>query len=117
MIASFALFFATWTSAWGKRRRATWSIGDYIGFVVLAAGLIILVSGIASHHSLQWYSVTTYWKHRIFILGDWAAGALAIGMGVLPLVFGLAALVPARGEEPLRAVRMFRCVSAAGIIA
>ena len=78
--------------------------------------MIITVSGVASHHSQQWYSVTTYWKHRIFVLGDWAAGALAIGLGVIPLVFGLAALVPARGEERLRTVRLVRCVSAAGII-
>jgi hypothetical protein len=116
VVVVFALFFAAWTSAWGKSRRAKWVFGDYIGFFVLAAGLIILVSGIGSHHSQQWYSVTTYWKHRIFVLGDWAAGSLAIGLGVIPLVFGLAALIPAKSEEPLRAVRMFRCVSAAGII-
>ncbi len=112
----FATFFAAWTSAWGRRRRAAWVWGDYVGFVVLAAGLIILVSGVASHHSQQWYSVTTYWKHRIFVLGDWAGGALTIGLGVIPLVFGLAALAPARDEEPRRELRMFRCVSAAGII-
>lgn len=112
----FALAFAAWTSEWGRRRRASWVWGDYVGFFVLAAGLVILVSGVASHHSQQWYSVTTYWKHRIFVLGDWAAGSLAIGLGVIPLVFGLAALVPARGEEPRREIRMFRCVSAAGII-
>jgi hypothetical protein len=112
----FALIFAGWTSAWAKRRRATWVWGDYIGALVLAAGAIILVSAIGSHHSQQWYSVTTYWKHRIFVLGDWAAGALAIGIGVIPLVFGLAALAPARDEEPQRALRLVRCVSAAGII-
>jgi hypothetical protein len=116
IVVVFALFFAAWTSAWANSRRASWSWGDYIGFVVLVAGLIITVSGIASHHSQSWYSVTTYWKHRIFILGDWAAGSLAIGLGVIPLVFGLAALVPARGEKRRREVRMFRCVSAAGII-
>jgi hypothetical protein len=60
--------------------------------------------------------VTTYYKHRIFVLGDWAAGALTIGIGVIPLVFGLAALVPARGEERQGPVRIVRCVAAAGII-
>jgi len=50
------------------------------------------------------------------VLGDWAAGALAIGLGVIPFVFGLAALIPARGEERLQPLRIFRCVSAAGII-
>ena len=116
IVVAFAVFFAAWSSAWAKNRRASWSWGDYIGFVVLVAGMIILASGVASHHSQSWYSVTTYWKHRIFILGDWAAGALTIGLGVIPLVFGLVALVPARGEARLRTVRMFRCVSLAGII-
>jgi hypothetical protein len=113
----FASLLVAWTSEWGRRRRANWVIGDYIGTFVLAAGAVILVSGIASHHSLSWYSVTTYWKHRIFVLGDWAAGSLAIGLGVLPLVFGLAALWPVRGEERTRPLRMFRCVAAGGIIA
>jgi hypothetical protein len=113
----FAAFFAVWSSDWGIRRRSTWSVGDYIGVFVLAAGLIITISGVASHHSQQWYSVTTYYKHRIFVLGDWAAGALMIGVGVIPLVFGLAALAPARGEPRDHTVRLVRCVSAAGIIA
>jgi hypothetical protein len=107
ILVVFVLLFAAWTSAWGKQRRASWVWGDYIGFFVLAAGAIFVISGVGSHHSLQWYSVTTYWKHRIFVLGDWAAGALAIGLGVTPLVFGLASLVPARGDEPSRALRMF----------
>jgi hypothetical protein len=117
ILLGFASFFAVWSSDWGRHRRASWSWGDYIGFVVLVAGAIILVSGIASHHSQQWYGVTTYWKHRAIVLGDWAAGALAIGIGVIPFVFGLAALVPTRGEQRERAVRLFRCVSLAAIIA
>ena len=95
----FATFFAAWSSEWGRRRRSSWSIGDYIGFFVLAAGLIITVSGVASHHSKQWYTVTQNYKDRIVVLGDWAAGSLAIGLGVIPVVLGLAALLPARGEE------------------
>jgi hypothetical protein len=112
----FAVAFAAWSSDWGRSRRATWSWGDYIGIFVLVAGAIITVSAIGSHHSQEWYGVTTYWKHRIFVLGDWAAGALTIGLGVIPLVFGLAALVPARGEVRERPVQIVRCVSAAGII-
>jgi len=116
IVVVFATFFAAWSSDWGTSRRAKWSSGDYIGFFVLAAGLVITVSGYASHRYHPWYSVTTYYKHRIFVLGDWAAGALTIGLGVIPLVFGLAALARARGEERDRTVRLVRCVSAAGII-
>ena len=50
------------------------------------------------------------------MLGDWAAGSLAIGLGVIPVVLGLAALVPARGERRSRELRMFRCVGAGAII-
>ena len=49
-----------------------------------------------SHHSQPWYTVTQYNKHRIFVLGDWAAGSLAIGLGVIPVVLGLAAIAPGK---------------------
>jgi hypothetical protein len=116
IVVLFAAFFAAWSSDWGRHRRAKWSTGDYIGVYVLAVGLIVTVSGFASHRYHPWYAVTTYYKHRIFVLGDWAAGALTIGLGVIPLVFGLAALAPAYGDKPDRTLRLVRCVSAAGII-
>ena len=49
-------------------------------------------------------------------MGNWAAGSLAIGLGVIPLIGGLAALFRAPGEEPSRELRMFRCVALAGLI-
>ena len=108
--------FAIWSSDRERTRRESWTTGDYLGVVVLVLGAIFAVSALASHHSQQWYSVTYYYKHRIVVLGDWAAGALAIGMGVIPFVVGLAALAPTRGEARVREVRMFRSVAAAGII-
>jgi hypothetical protein len=113
---AFAILFALWSTDGAKRRRADWSLSDWLGVVTLAFGAVFIISGIATHQSQEWYGITTYWKHRIIVLGDWAAGSLAIGLGVIPLVAGLASLVRAPGEEPSRELRMFRCVALAGII-
>lgn len=112
-----AALFAAWSSDGARRWRAGWSIGDWIGCIVLALGVVVVLSGIGSHHSGEILRVTRGYKHRQIIEGNWAAGTLAIGMGVLPFIAGLAALFPARGEPASRGVRVFRCVSTAGIIA
>jgi hypothetical protein len=113
-----ALLFALWSSDWAKTRRASWSVGAYLGCIALVAGAIIVLSGYLSWHSTQWLEVTSYnWtKKRIFLYGDWAAGSLATGLGVIPLVVGLAALVPVHGEERSRELRMVRAVATAAII-
>ncbi|MEP6813788.1 MAG: hypothetical protein ABI990_12420, partial [Actinomycetota bacterium] len=108
--------FALWSRDSEVARRASWSWDAYLGVILLAFGAIFTISAFASHHSQQWYAVSYYYKHRAIVLGDWAAGALAIGIGVIPFVVGLAALFAVRGEERSREVRMFRSVAAAGII-
>lgn len=113
---AFAAFFAYWSSARARSRRETWSLGDWLGAVTIAFGLIFIFSGIASHHSQEWYGITTYWKHRILVMGDWAAGALAIGVGVIPVAAGLASLFRAPGETASRELRMFRCVALGAFI-
>jgi hypothetical protein len=118
IVAVLASLFAYWGSSRAKARRSSWETGDWLGFVAIVAGVIIVVSGYLTWHVTQWLDVTSYnWtKKRIFVYGDWAAGALAIGVGVVPLVAGLASLFHAPGERPSRNVRMFRCTAAAGII-
>jgi hypothetical protein len=113
---AFAAFFAYWSSARARGRRETWSLGDWLGAITLAFGLIFVFSGIASHQSQEWYGITTYWKHRILVMGDWAAGALAIGVGVIPVAAGLASLFRAPGETTSRELRMFRCVALGAFI-
>ena len=117
IVAGFAVLFAAWSSEWGRERRLSWSLGDWIGVIVLVFGSIFLISGIASNHSFQWLVVTRIYKHRIVNMTGWAAGSLAIGIGVIPLIGGLAALFRLPGERPSRELRMFRCVVPAALIA
>jgi hypothetical protein len=109
--------FMLWSSDAVKRRRATWSRSDWAGYLLLVLGAIFLFSAIGSHHSSEIARVTRGFKHREIVEGDWAAGALAIGLGVLPFIAGLAALFRARGETPSLEVRVFRSVATGGIVA
>jgi hypothetical protein len=119
IILLLSILFALWSSEWSLERRRSWTRGDYIGFFTLVAGVVFAVSGYVSWHSHEWIQVTAYnWtKHRIFLYGDWAAGALAIGLGVIPFVAGLAGFVPVRGEKRTRELRMIRSVGFAALIA
>lgn len=118
-VAALAVLFMWWSSDRERARRATWTWSDWLGCIALAAGVIIAISGFGSRYSSQWYDVTAYnWtKYRAFAYGDWAAGALATGLGAVPLVAGLAALLAARGEVRTLGTRVFRSVAAAGVIA
>jgi len=115
MFASAALFAAL-SSESGRRRLAAWSLGDWVGAVILVMGAVFVVSGAGSRYSQAWYAITTFYKHRIIVMGDWAAGALAVGTGVIPLVVGIAALFKAPGETPSRELRMIRATLLAGLI-
>jgi hypothetical protein len=116
--AAFALaaLFVAWSSERTRAWRGGWSRGDWMGAVILLLGAIFLLTGIGSHHSDEIQRVTRAYKHRQIVEVDWAAATLALGMGVLPFIAGLAALLRAKGEPASREVRMFRSVAAAGII-
>ncbi len=116
MFAGAALF-AAMSSASGRRRLAAWSLGDWIGAIILVLGVVFFVSGAGSRYSQAWYAITTFYKHRMFVMGDWAAGSLAIGVGVIPLVVGIAALFRAPDETQSRELRMVRCTMLSALIA
>jgi hypothetical protein len=116
IVLFLACLFALCSSERARMRRAEWSAGDWAGAMLLVFGAIFLISGFLSRHSQEWYGVTTFYKHRSIVMGNWAVGALAVGMGVIPLVAGLAALVPAPAERSSRELRMFRSVAVAGLI-
>ena len=55
-------------------------------------------------------------KDRIFEHASWAVGALAIGVGILPVLIGIAALARPRSEERDPRTRAFVTTSVAALI-
>jgi hypothetical protein len=108
--------FLLWRSEYVGRWRRSWSARDWVGFVTLVIGIAVIVSAVLGHRSLEWNYTTRLYKGRMLDLGLNAAGALTIGLGVLPVVAGLAALWRAPGEAMRHELRIFRSVLLAAII-
>jgi hypothetical protein len=110
-----AALFRWWGSERMRAARTEWSPGDWIGAFTLIAGAAIFLNAFISHHSYAWLVSTLFYKHRMIEYGLWAAGAFAIGIGVFPVIAGLAALFPPRGMGRSEEERAFRCVAASAI--
>ena len=108
--------FLLWQSEYVSRWRRRWSAWDWVGFVTLVVGVAVIVSAVLGHRSLEWNYTTRLYKGRMLDLGLNAAGALTIGLGVLPVVAGLAMLWRAPGETAGRELRIFRSVLLAAIV-
>jgi hypothetical protein len=115
-VYALAALFLLWTSTPVKRWRRTWSTWDWIGAIVLLIGAIIFFSAVVGAHSETWFVSTGFYRHRTIVYGLWAAGAFAIGVGLLPVV-ALAALVRPRGEAWTRELKSFVAVTAASLTA
>lgn len=111
-----AALFTAWTSEPARRWRTRWSLGDWVGALVLGAGALIFLSAVIGGHSYSWLVATGYYRHRMLTLGLWAAGALTIGLGVLPVVAGVTALFRPAGERRTPAERAFTSVFVASVI-
>jgi hypothetical protein len=83
----------------GRRLRADWSRTDSLGAVLLAIGVFVFLNRWIGNGNGPWHITTTSYRGKIVDQIVWSVGALAIGIGVLPLVGGLVALVPRRGER------------------
>jgi hypothetical protein len=118
LFAVFALGSAwfTWQSDAIKRWRSSWSAWDWVGFATIAVGVAVGFSALMGHLSRSWRETTGYYQDRIVEHAAWALGALAIGIGVLPLLAGVAAL--ARPREELRdpKTRAFVVTSVAALV-
>jgi hypothetical protein len=100
LFAVFALAFIwrAWQSEPGRRWRSTWTTWDWVGAVALMVGIAVGFSAFVGAFSQSWRDTTGYYPDRILEHASWAAGALAIGIGVLPVIAGIAALARPRGE-------------------
>jgi len=83
-----------------QRIRRDWRAFDYAGAVLLIFGGLIVLNELASPHAQQWAYVSGNFPGRIWSLGMQEASALAIGLGLLPFVGGLASLwIPERRTD------------------
>jgi hypothetical protein len=106
-----------WRSAYVTRWRKNWTARDWVGFATLVVGIALVISAVLGHESLEWNITTRIYKGRLLDYGLNAAGALTIGLGVLPVVAALAVLWRAPGERPTWELRVFRSVLLASIVA
>lgn len=101
-------------AAWGSERflraRRNWSRADYVGVALLVLGAVLVLNELYSGRSLDWDNSTRHYKDRMIEYGLWAGGAFTIGLGVLPVVAGLAAVWRPRHEPDTRELSAFRSV-------
>ena len=98
-ILVLGLLWHAWSSESGRRWRATWSGWDWVGAVALVLGVAFGFSALMGHLSTSWRNTTFLYKDRIFDHSVEAMGALAIGIGVLPVLVGIAALARPKSER------------------
>jgi hypothetical protein len=94
-----ALLWHAWQSESGRRWRSTWSAWDWAGAVALVIGAALGFSALMGHLSTSWRETTGFFKDRVFDHAVSATGALAIGIGVLPLLVGISALARPKNER------------------
>ena len=115
-VLTLGLLWIAWQSAPARRWRSEWSRWDWIGAVTLAMGIAFALAAAMGHASTAWRNTMLVFKDRIFEHASWALGALAIGMGVLPVLVGVAALARPRSEERDPRTRAFVTTSVAALI-
>jgi hypothetical protein len=97
-VLALGLLWLGWQSELVRRWRSSWNRWDWVGGVTLVVGIALGLSAAMGHVSTSWRETTFLYKDRIFDHATWAVGALAIGIGVLPLLAGIAALARPTGE-------------------
>src|SRR5581483_4192883 len=99
----------------GTRIRRRVGVAGQVGAVVLAVVAFFVVNKLFGHHSHEWATVTHQWKDRLWTLGMESTSALALGLGLLPFLGGLASLwLPDRRRDP--AWQAFAAFTAAALV-
>jgi hypothetical protein len=85
----------------GSRARHRIGIVGQVVAVLLAVAVFFVANQAFGGHSHEWATVTHQWKGRLWTLGMESTSALALGLGLLPFVGGLASLwLPGRRGDP-----------------
>jgi len=104
-----------WQSELARRWRTQWTRWDWVGAVTLALGVAFVLMAAMGHASTAWRNTMLEFKYRIFEHASWAFGALAIGVGVLPVLLGVAALARPKSETRNLSTRAFITTSVAAV--
>ena len=98
VVAAAGLWF---TGPRGKRVRRDWTRSDKLGALALAIGVAMLFNRYVLQHVQEWQLPTQYYKNRLVDYGLRAGLSFTIGLGVLPVIGGLASLrLPERRGDP-----------------
>lgn len=115
-VLALGLLWIAWQSEPVRRWRSEWTAWDWVGAVTLVVGVAFALAAAMGHASTAWRNTMLIYKDRLFEHASWAFGALAIGIGVLPVLLGLAALVRPKAEERDPRTRAFVTTSVATLI-
>lgn len=115
-VLALALLWLAWDSEAGRRWRSAWSRWDWAGAVVLIVGTALGFSALMGHLSASWRETTFIYKDRILEHAVWATGALAIGIGIVPLLIGVSALARPKDEPRDPKTRAFVVTSVAALM-
>ena len=115
MALALGLLWLAWQSDLATRWRTQWSRWDWVGAVTLAVGVVFAFAALIGHYSTAWRNTMFLYKGRIVDHASWAVGALAIGVGVLPVLAGVSALARPKSEQPDPRTRAFVATSVAAL--
>ena len=116
-VFALSLLWLAWESEPARRWRSAWSPWDWLGAIVLVIGTVLAFSAAMGHASASWRNTTGFYKDRILDHGVEAIGALAIGIGILPLLVGIAALARPKSEPRDPQTRAFVVTSVVALAA